>query len=756
MIFDTPAGANPTDRMRVLGKPLDRTESRLKTTGTATYAYEWQDVAPGFAYGYILGAAIAKGRIRAIDSREAERASGVVGVVTYLNAGKPGVGKFYVQKMLAAPDIEHYHQPVAVVVAETFEQARAAAALVRIEYDRADGRFDLAAQDATAPVPPEGDFGGPNEKKIGDFDTAFAAAPIKVDQTYVVPDQAHCMMEPHATIAKWDGDKVTCWTSIQQMNWGMRDLGAILGIPKENIHLISPYIGGGFGGKGTVQADLALAAISARVVGRPVKIALQRPLMFNATIHRPKTIQHIRLGAEKDGRLVAIYHDSLSGNLKGGRTEPSVASTRTLYAGANRFTRMRLAHLDLAEGNAMRAPGEAPGLMALEVAMDELAEKLGMDPVELRVVNDTQVDPEDPTKPFSTRAFVRCLREGAERFGWDKRNATPGATREGHWLIGHGVAGAIRAGKIAKAGARARLDKDGKVTIETDMTDIGTGSYTIVQQTAAEMMGIDRNDVIARLGDSTFPETPGSGGQQGAPSVTAGVYAACVKLREAVAQRLGFNDADVEFVDGHVRSGNRSVPLADAAKDGDLTAEDSMEFAKLADEYAQQTFGAHFAEVAVDAYTGEVRVRRMLAVCAAGRILNAKTARSQVIGGMVMGLGAALTEEMAVDTRFGLFINHDLAAYEVPVHLDVPHHGGVLHRRGRSDDLPGQGEGCRRTGSDGRRACDRERGLQRDRRSGARLSIDARQAPGSASRTDVMASVSIVAAVQPGCSHCRS
>jgi len=673
MKFDTPAGPNPTDRMRVLGKPLDRYEGHLKTTGTATYAYEWQDVAPGFAYGHILGAAIAKGRITSIDTREAEAAPGVVGVITWRNAGNPGVGKFYVQKMLAAPEVDHYHQPVAIVVAETFEQARAAAALIRVGYDRAPGRFDLAAQKATAPVPPEGEFGGPNEKQIGDFSGGFAAAPVKIDQTYTVPDHAHCMMEPHATIARWDGDHVTCWTSIQQMNWGTRDLGLILGIPRENVHLISPYIGGGFGGKGTVQADLALAAIAARVVGRPVKIALQRPLMFNATIHRPKTIQRIRLGAERDGRLVAIGHESWSGNLTGGRTEPTVTSTRGFYAAANRLTTMRLATLDLAEGNAMRAPGEAPGLMALEIAMDEMAEALAMDPIDFRAVNDTMVDPEDPTRPFSTRAFVRCMREGARRFGWSRRIAKPAQARDGDWLIGMGMAGAIRGGKIAKAGARARLGADGVVTIETDMTDIGTGSYTIVQQTAAEMMGIAPDKVIVKLGDSSFPETPGSGGQQGAPSVTAGTYAACVRLREAVSQRLGFNSADAVFEDGLVRVGDRAAPLGDAARDGEIVAEDTITFEKMADRFNQQTFGAHFAEVAVSIYTGEVRIRRMLAVCAAGRILNAKTARSQVIGGMVMGIGAALTEEMAVDTRFGFFVNHDLAGYEVPVHADVPH-----------------------------------------------------------------------------------
>ncbi|SPB14859.1 acylaldehyde oxidase [Caballeronia novacaledonica] len=673
MKFEMPAGQNPIDQMTVVGQPLDRFEAKLKTTGTATYAYEYHNVAPNIAYGYILGAAISKGRIKSIDTRQAESSPGVLGVVTYRNAGPLGVGKFYVQRMLASPEIDHYHQPIAVVVAETFEQARAASSLIRVDYTRSAGRFDLAAQLFSAPVAPQMAFGGPTETHVGDFERAFSDAEMKVDETYTVPDQAHAMMEPHATIAVWEGDRVTCWTSIQQMNWGTRDLGLILGIPRDNVRLISSFIGGGFGGKGTVQSDLVLAALAARLVRRPVKIALQRPIMFNNTIHRPKTIQRVRLGAGRDGKLTAIGHESWSGNLAGGRTEPTTLSTRTLYAGPNRMTRVRLATLDLAEGNAMRAPGEAPGLMALEIAMDEMAEKLGMDPVEFRILNDTQVDPENPNRPFSSRPFVECLRTGSERFGWKTRKARPGQLRDGHWLVGTGMAGAIRGAPIGKAGARLRLDRRGSITVETDMTDIGTGSYTIVQQTAAELMGVPIEKVVARLGDSSFPETPGSGGQQGAASVTAGVYAACMKLREIVAERLGFKAAETEFTAGKVRSGGRSVPLTQAAADGDIVVEDSIEFGDLSKQFAIQTFGAHFAEVAVNAFTGEIRVRRMLAVCAAGRILNPKTARSQVIGGMTMGIGAALMEEMAVDKRLGLFINHDLAGYEVPVHADIPH-----------------------------------------------------------------------------------
>jgi xanthine dehydrogenase YagR molybdenum-binding subunit len=337
------------------------------------------------------------------------------------------------------------------------------------------------------------------------------------------------------------------------------------------------------------------------------------------------------------------------------------------------MTRLNLAVLDLAEGSSMRAPGEATGMMALEIAMDELAEKLNMDPVALRIRNDTQVDPEKPERPFSTRMLVQALRTGAEQFGWDKRKPTPASVREGQWLVGLGVASAIRGAPITKSAARVRLEADGRVTVETDMTDIGTGSYTIVAQTAAEMMGLPLDRVVVRLGDSDFPESPGSGGQWGAASVTSGVYAACCKLREAVALKLGFNAAGVEFVDGQVRSGDRSLALVDAARDGPLTAEDQMDYGELSKAYAQQTFGAHFVEVGVDAMTGEVRLRRMLAVCHAGRILNPKTARSQVIGAMTMGAGAALMEELSVDTRLGFFVNHDLAGYEVPVHADVPH-----------------------------------------------------------------------------------
>ncbi|NEU14385.1 xanthine dehydrogenase family protein molybdopterin-binding subunit [Methylobacterium sp. BTF04] len=672
MKFDTPAGTNPIDRLKVVGKATDRIDGPFKTTGTAPYANDWHDPQAKLAYGVVVSAGIAKGRIAAMDLGAAKAAPGVVTVVTAETAGKLGKGKMNTAKLLGGPEIEHYHQAVAVVVAETFEQARAAAALVKVTYTSEKGSFDLSAAMDGATDP--GDVqGSPSGTAVGDFAGAFASAPVKLDQRYATPDHAHAMMEPHASVASWDGDKVTVWTSNQMIGWGVRDLALTLDVPKEKVRLVSPFVGGGFGGKLFLRSEALLAALGARAAGRPVKVALTRPQMFNNTTHRPATLQRIRIGATREGTITAIGHESWSGDLAGGGPEASVMQTRLLYAAPNRMTALRLAVLDLPEGNAMRAPGEAPGLMALEIAMDEMAEKLGLDPVRFREINDTQVDPEKPERPFSQRSLVACLHQGAERFGWAKRAAKPGQVRDGRWLVGMGVAAAFRNNMVLKSAARVRLDGNGIVTVETDMTEIGNGSYTIIGQTAAEMMGVTLDKVVVRLGDSDFPVSSGSGGQFGANSSTSGVYAACMKLREAVAGKLGFNSADAVFEDGQVHSGNRVVPLAQAAAGGDLVAEDAIEFGDLDKTHQQSTFGAHFVEVGVDVATAEIRVRRMLAVCASGRILNPKSARSQVIGGMTMGVGAALMEELTVDKTRGYFVNHDLAGYEVPVHADIPH-----------------------------------------------------------------------------------
>lgn len=670
MKFDTPAGTNPIDAEKVVGQPHPRIDGPRKVSGQATYAYEWHDAVPETpAYGVVVGAGIATGTVAAMDLEAARRSPGVLAIVTADNAGPLQRVKRNAAPLLGGPAVSHYHQALAVVVAETFEQARAAAGKVRVRYTPQHGRFDLAAasrQESSLKTPEP-------DARVGDFEKAFHDAEVTLDATYHTPDQSHAMMEPHATLAAWNGDQLTVWTSNQMIDWGRTDLARTLGIAKENVRLVSPYIGGGFGGKLFLRSDALLAALAARAAKRPVKVALQRPLVANNTTHRPATLQRIRLGATAQGTLTAIGHESWSGNLPGGSPEEAVQQTRFLYAGAHRMAAMRLATLDLPEGNAMRAPGETPGLMALEIAMDELAEKLRIDPVELRIRNDTQVDPSDPSRPFSQRQLVQCLQSGADRFGWQKRSAQPASSRDGRWLVGMGMAAGFRNNLVMKSGARVRLAGDGRVTVETDMTDIGTGSYTIIGQTAAEILGIPLQQVTVRLGDSRFPVAAGSGGQWGANSSTAGVYAACMALRAKVAAALEMDPSTARFEAGQVMDGGRQRRLAEAAAQGELVAEDSIEFAELQEKYQQSTFAAHFVEVGVDVATGETRIRRMLAVCAAGRILNPTTARSQVIGAMTMGIGAALSEELVIDPRLGFFVNHDLAGYEVPVHADVPH-----------------------------------------------------------------------------------
>ncbi len=667
MKFTEAAGTNPTDAMRVLGHPTDRIEGPLKVTGRATYAAEF-DVR-GMVHGAIVGTTIATGRIVSIDAAAALAVPGVLAVITHENAGALGSGDDHKVPLLAGPQVDQFGQAAALVVADSFETARAAARLVRIDYAAGNGAFDLAAAAQAA-----GDAVKPFRTNAhGDVDRAFADAPVQLDATYTTPDHAHAMMEPHASIAAWDGDRLTLWTANQMIDWAARDMAKILGMPKDKVRIVAHHVGGGFGGKLWVRADAVLAALAARHIGRPVKVVLSRPQIFNNTTHRSATIQRLRLGATADGRLTAIAHESWSGDLPGGSPEGAGAQTRQLYASPNRRVTEWLAELNLPESNAMRAPGEAVGMMAIEAAMDELAEKLGIDPVELRVLNDTQVDPEKPERRFSHRDLIGCLREGAERFGWSARSVTPGVRRDGRWLVGMGMAAAYRGNIVLKSAARVGVAGDGRVTVTTDMTDIGTGSYTILAQTAAEMLGVELGQVTVRLGESTFPVSAGSGGQFGANSSTAGVFVACVGLRERIAEAVGFDPATARFADGRVWSGNKSVALGDAAGGAGIEVEDRIEFGDLTKKFVQATFGAHFVEVGVDVDTAEIRVRRVLGVFAAGRILNPKSARSQIIGAMTMGVGAALTEELVVDPRLGGFINHDLGEYHVPTHADIPH-----------------------------------------------------------------------------------
>jgi xanthine dehydrogenase YagR molybdenum-binding subunit len=672
MEFDQPAGHNPIDAGRVVTQPRNRVEGPLKVSGRAHYAYEYHAEAPNAAYGYMVVSGIGKGRITAIDTAAAQSAPGVLLVMTHLNAPRQGSEGEHHAPQLVGTDIKHAGQAVAFVVADSFEQARASANLVKVSYETTAGRFDLAAvKDSGTPPPPM--MGRPADSHVGDFAAAFAAAPVSVDATYTTPDHSHTMMEPHASMAVWQGDMLTVYTSHQILRWAQQGVAETLMIPREKVRIVSAYVGGGFGSKLMIYADPILTALAARQLGRPVRMAVTRPQIFNHTSHRPATIQRVRLGAERDGKLTAIGHEVWCGNLPGGQAEMAALQTRLLYRGDNRMTAHRKTELDLPMGGSMRAPGEAVGLLALESAMDELAEKLGIDPVALRIANDIQYDPEQgPARPFSTRNLVGCLRAGAERFGWDRRNPRPAQVRDGDWLVGIGVASAIRDNIVQPSDALVRLETDGSITVKTAQTDIGTGSYTVLAQIAAEMMGLPIERVRVLLGDTDFPLGAGSGGSWGANSSGSGVFYACQVLRAKIAQQAGLNADDAMFADGRVAVGNRSRALVELAGSGGMQAEAGATFGDLTQRYAQAAFGAHFTEVGVDIHTGETRVRRMLSVVAAGRILNPKTARSQCLGGMTMGIGAALMEEQVVDTRLGYFVNHDMAEYQVPVHADIP------------------------------------------------------------------------------------
>jgi xanthine dehydrogenase YagR molybdenum-binding subunit len=631
----------------LIGRPLSRVDGPLKVTGRAKYAFEYAAQGEA-AYGFIVSAPIAKGRVVGVDVRDAEHAPGVLLVLTQDNAppqtpwGPVDLPDRFAraEPALDTDQVRFFGFPVAFVVAETFEQARAAAALVRLRYAAQPGEYDLRVAAPQAEKPATIDGGAPADTAVGDFEAAFAVAPVKIDRAYTTPYQHSAPMEPHASMAFWEGEMLTVCTAAQLTTSPQEGLARTLNIPPENVRIITRYIGGGFGNKLPYFVDATLAAIGARMLRRPVKVAMTRPQVFNTTTHRSASEQRVRLGADRDGRLTAYAQEALVQSARFDTfTEPVALAARSLYAASSRLTRHRRAPLDLSRSDSMRAPGDAIGLLALECAMDELAETLSLDPVELRLRNDTQIEPE-LHKPFSSRHLAECLREGAARFGWDKRVAKPASVRDGPWLVGMGVASAIRGDLLKNASARARLESDGRLTVELAMTDIGTGTYTILTQIAAETMEMPVDRVTVRLGDTNLPPTDGSGGSWGAATSGAAVLAACRKLKAGLSS-------------------------------GITEAEGSVTPAELDNNYAHDAFGAHFAEVGVHRDTGEVRVRRMLGVFAAGRILNAKTARSQMIGGMIWGIGSALMEENHVDLRYGSFINQDLASYHVAVNADV-------------------------------------------------------------------------------------
>ncbi|HVK75328.1 MAG TPA: xanthine dehydrogenase family protein molybdopterin-binding subunit [Kofleriaceae bacterium] len=648
----------------MIGQPIDRVDAPLKVSGRAPYSYETQELAPPLQ-GFIVGAPIGRGRITRIDATRARRAPGVRLVMTYLDAPPQAAPDLAVpsaydraQPVLHGPEVHAYGEPVALVVADTLEEARAAAAQVDVVYDVAVGRFDLAARESKSFVPERVNAGMAVDTRTGDFDTAFAGAPVALDLRYTTPYELSQPLEPHGCVAVWSGDTVTVHLSTQIVASARAAIAATLQIAPERVNIRAPFVGGGFGSKLGIHAEVILAVLAARQLGLPVKVVQTRQQTFQLVGHRPASIQRVRLGADRDGRLIAFGHDVTMQVADGSDyIEQTATVGRGLYAAPHRLTRHRGVVLDLGRGEDVRAPGEAPGLLAVESAMDELAHALGRDPVALRIANEPDRHPESGL-PFSGRRLVECMEDGARRFGWDRRPTTPGSVFDGDWLVGYGMAAAIRPHFQSATAARVRVRPDGTAVVESDMTDIGTGTYTILAQVAAETLGLPLDRVRVALGDSAYPASGGSGGSWGATNSTSAVYAACRALIERLGARADalLDRVARDFPDGVEATG--AIP--------DQADEPAYQ------QYVLNTYGAHFAEVHVHATTGEIRVRRMLGVFACGRIFNRKTARSQLVGGMLWGLSAALLEDAQVEPRTGGFVQQDFAGYLVPVHADIP------------------------------------------------------------------------------------
>ncbi|THD34544.1 MAG: xanthine dehydrogenase family protein molybdopterin-binding subunit [Sphingomonas sp.] len=659
-----PAGLDK-GQQGLIGKPVDRYEGPLKVTGTAQYAVE--GAPEGTLFAHVIGATIGCGTVTMIDSAAAEAMPGVVAIITDHEQFVSSGGNSQEPMPGWTREIDHFGQPVGLVVAETLEAARAAALAVLVTYDEREGRYDPRDQ----PVIEDHGIGFLPTIVKGDVDKAIDAAEIQFDQIYTTPPHFPAALEPHAATAWWEGDNLVLRASLQVLGGARSTIARALGIDKERVRILAPYVGGGFGGKTGVGPETVLAAAAARDLGRPVKISLPRRQTAAIVHHRGDTVQRVRIGCDKEGRISAFAHESVTSQKDGkGFLEPVPFGTLPLYAAENRKFTTALTRVDLPPSGAVRAPGEAVGTFAVECAMDELAEQLGLDPIELRKRNEPESDPTSG-KPFSTRLMTQCYDEGARRFGWDQREAAPGSVTDGEWLIGMGMAAALRGNFTVNSEARVTLTPEGRAVIETDMTDIGTGTYTILAQVAGEMLGLPADRIDVRLGDTDYPASAGSGGSFGAGSSGSAVALACEEILAQLALRMNAAPGELALKDSCVSVGKRSVPIADLV-DKPIVATGNMEPGAESRRTSQASHGAQFAEVAVNAVTGEVRVRRLIGVFDVGRVMNEKTARNQMVGGMIWGIGYALSEDAVVDTRTGQFVNPDFGEYHVAVHADAP------------------------------------------------------------------------------------
>ena len=686
-------------RRGIVGTPINRVDGPLKVTGTARYSAEIPIAE--LAYGVIVQSEIARGTIAHMDVTEAEHLAGVLTVMTPDNTpkleslqqfereGGKGVRPTGRALSLLQDDRVHYNgQPIAVVIAESFEVAMHAASLVRTTYRADSPTIDMVGALSTAYPYTQKLYGreSPTSRR-GDLQAGLAAADTRIDAVYATPMETHNPLEMHATIAAWEGDKVTLWDSTQNV-YGVRGtIAKSLTMPPENVRVISHFIGGAFGGKGSAWSHVVLAAMAARQVGRPVKIVLTRRQMFGPVGGRPHTVQHITLGARRDGTLTALRHDCTSSTSTIDEwPEPSALATRMLYDCPNEETNHHLVRLNVGTPTFMRAPGEATGTFALESAFDELAYALKIDPIALRLKNYAEADP-DTGKPWSSKSLRECYALGAERFAWVRRDPTPGSMRDGDQLVGMGMATSTYPARRMPASAEACIYPNGRVVIKAASHDLGTGTYTVLTQLTADALGVAASCVTIELGDTNLPPNPISAGSMTVASTGSAVHLAAMAARDKLVQVAvtdpdsplhGARHEEIEIVEGRLtvrgtadrgesieqllgRNGGRPIEGKAEAKPGDETQQ-----------YSMHAFGAVFAEVRVDRDLGIVRVGRMVGAYGVGRVLNPKTARSQLYGGITFGIGMALMEHTITDLRTGRYVNADIAEYHIPVHADIP------------------------------------------------------------------------------------
>ena len=673
-----------------------RYEGIAKVTGKALYAAEFSDpfAQADLVYAFIVQATIPSGSVNSIETTSADRAPGVVSVITPFNAprlaqGPPQPPARRSLTLLQDTSVAYNGQPIAVVVAKTLNEAKAAAALLKIGYtpQPAKLQWEKRLDEARWPKNPGKDSAGNHR---GDIEAAFAEAAVTVDNTYVTPIQFHNPMETHATTAWWQGDKLTVYDATQYISGVRMSLARSLNIPVDNVRVIDPLVGGGFGSKGSMWSHVPLCAMAAKFVNRPVKLVLDREQMFGLVGARPSTINHIRLAAREDGTLLGMQHDNvMNASVLEDFVEHAEGVSKNLYQSAASSVTAKVVETNLGVSTYMRAPGEAPGTAVLEIALDELAEKLKMDPIALRLKNYAETDPSHEGRPWSSKHLRECYRRGAEKFGWAERNLTPGERSEGKWLVGHGMATATYPANRSAAQAIVRLLPGGRLFVASGTQDLGTGTYTIMAQQAAAGLGIDPKMVEVKLGDSTLPKAPVSGGSQSSASVLPAIQDATAQLKlklidlaisDAASPLHGLQAADCDLRDGRLLSKSQPgrsdglVELISRNKNQPLEAQGQAEPGEARDSMSTQSWGAVFAEVAVDRHTKMVKVRRVVGVYDIGVLLNQKTGLNQLMGGMTWGISFATHEQGIVDATTGRIVNANLAEYHVPVNADV----GVL------------------------------------------------------------------------------